>query len=461
MANYEILSPNKYDGSGGYKKSIVVVHTSEPGAYVKGKNPGTAEGLGNYLKSSSVKASYHVAVDRDGNTCRMVADNNRAWHAGNIGNNEGYSICAVGWSAWSREEWLSMPKMLDSMAVQVAAWCKKEGIPAQYVAPANLVKDVWGITGHGDVAKAWRETDHTDPGNGFPYDVLISKVNAILKPIPKETAIQAKRRTSSWLGDPVTTQEELPTPDGVGRYRYYTNGAIYQKIGFPSYAMSNEMVEKYKEIGYEASLAGYPKSDVFDLPDSVGRAQVFEGCSFYYYPNLGVKLIFGRIGAKWAEYEWERGILGYPESDPYTPSTGVGQVQKFHKSMILWTEKTDAHPVYGLIYEAYERNGFETDLGFPTSDESDTQDGKGRYQATEFGHLYWRRGAERAFAIDEIFMRVYKKLGFEVGVLGYPAGDRKDIDHNKSYQAFENGRVDIDHSTGKVTITVDGRAFEI
>lgn len=456
MANYEILSPNKYDGSGGYKKSIVVVHTSEPGAYVKGKNPGTAEGLGNYLKSSSVQASYHVAVDRDGNTCRMVADNNRAWHAGNIGNNEGYSICAVGWSAWSREEWLSMPKMLDSMAVQVAAWCKKEGIPAQYVAPANLVKDVWGITGHGDVAKAWRETDHTDPGNGFPYDVLISKVNAILKPIPKETAIQAKRRTSSWLGDPVTTQEELPTPDGVGRYREYANGMIYWTPTTGACALSSEMVTKYRDLGYETSYLKYPTSDVFEVDG--GRCQRFQGGSLYYNDvTKGVYEVYGRIGAEWANWNWEKGHLGLPVANPV--NMDVGAYQDYTSGKILWSNKTDAHAVYGMILNEFNNGGISK-WGFPLKAEGDSQDMRARYQNFEFATLYYRWGDDKAFGVKDRILKAYKLLGYEVGPLGFPASDEKELLAGGVRQSFEHGYIEVEPD-GDIVLFVNGEAVKL
>ena len=105
MSYSEVWSPNKNSGTGGFKKSIIVVHTSEPGPYARGKNPGTAIGLGRYISSPSVQASYHIMVDPNGDVCRSLVDEDRAWAAGGIANNEGYHICAVGWSAWSREEW--------------------------------------------------------------------------------------------------------------------------------------------------------------------------------------------------------------------------------------------------------------------------------------------------------------------------------------------------------------------
>lgn len=174
MTYIEIWSPNRYPGDGGYKKSIIVVHTNEAGPYGFHKFPGTAESLGLYLKRPDVQASYHKAVDRNGDVCRMLMDADRAWAAGNVGNNEGLHICALGWAAQSREEWLDFPQQLEQIGKEIAIWCKQEGIPADKLDSAQLVGGTWGVAGHGDVAQAWHDTDHTDPGAGFPYDFVLN-----------------------------------------------------------------------------------------------------------------------------------------------------------------------------------------------------------------------------------------------------------------------------------------------
>lgn len=173
MTYIEIWSPNKNGGDGGFKKSIIVVHTNEAGPYAYNKFPGTAESLGKYLARSDVQASYHLAVDRNADVCRMLVDEDRAWAAGGIANNEGYHICALGWSAQSREEWLEFPQQLEQIGREIAAWCRKDGIPADKLDAAQLKSGMPGVCGHGDTAQAWRQTDHTDPGEGFPYDYVL------------------------------------------------------------------------------------------------------------------------------------------------------------------------------------------------------------------------------------------------------------------------------------------------
>ena len=456
MAYVEIWSPNRNKGNGGFKKSIIVVHTSEPGQYAKGKNPGTAEGLGNYLKNPNIQASYHIAVDKNGDKCRMVSDTDRAWHAGGIGNNEGYSICAVGWSAWSRDEWLSMPNMLDSMAEEIAAWCKKEGIPARFVSSNELPKDVWGITGHWDTALAWRQTDHTDPGKNFPYDILLEKVNAILRPVPKETPIQTKRRLTPWLGDPITQQEDLTAPDGVGKFREYSNGMIYFTPKTGACALSPEMVDKYRSLGFETGSLGYPTSDVFDIKDG-GRCQRFQGANMYYHPKLQkVFLVYGRIGAEYASWEWENGFLGYPIEDPVN-CPGYSS-QKFDGGEILWSSKTDAHAVYGEILKEFN-NGRVERWGLPLKAEGATQDNKGRYQNYEFGTIYFKWGTDKAFGVKDKILKAYKLLGYEVGNIGFPASDEKEIVPGLVRQSFDHGYIQVNLSDGDTEIMIDGEVM--
>lgn len=460
MAYTEIWSPNKTTGSGGYKKSIIVVHTSEPGPYTPGKNPGTAAGLGNYLRNAAIEASYHTAHDRNGDRCRMVADSDRAWHAGSIANNEGYAMCAVGWSAWSRQEWLSMPKMLDDMAEQAAAWCKKDGIPPVFVSSKDLPNDVWGITGHKQTAEAWGQTDHTDPGNNFPYDVLLAKTKAILNPQPTETAIQAKRRTSPWLGAKTTAGEELATPDGIGRYTYYEHGAIYWTPETGACALSPEMVDKYKSVGYETGKLSYPTSDVFDLANEKGRAQRFKGGNVYWSQQYGAQIVLGRIGKRYAEWNWEQGFLGMPINEEYVTPDGVGREQDFQGGKIVWSQATDAHTVYGLILEKF-KDGHVNRWGYPKGEENDTQDMKGRYQNYEFSTIYYKWGTPAAYGVKDEFLDIYKRMGYEVGRLGFPISDEVEVPGGAYLQEFENGYVKIDRVTKEIDIHVDGTVVKV
>ncbi len=465
MAYTEIWSPNKYAGNGGYKKSIIVIHTSEPGPYAPGRNPGTAAGLGKYLSNSSVQASYHIEVDPNGDVCRSLSNSDRAWAAGDIGNNEGYHICAVGWSAWSRSEWLAMPKMLDSMAVEVANWCRIEGIPANYVPAKDLPNNVWGITTHHQTALAWRQTDHTDPGPNFPMDVFIDKVRAVLNggnpSAPVETAIQAKRRVSPWLGKRVIDKEEYPTPDGKGRFCDYENGMVYWHPATGAQALSNEMVDKYGTVGYETGFLGYPVNDVRELANGKGRAQAFQNGSIYFSEATGARIVNGAIGAKWAELGWEQGFLGMPETDEIKLPDGKGVLQKYQGGHMYYSPETGANAIVGIIWDRFTKEGYESALGYPVTSEIDTPSKPGKFQIFQFGHVYWKAGEEKAYAVSLDFMDIYAQLGYENGRLSFPVSNKELVEKNIWTQKFLGGSIQIDRDTKKTVIIIDGEEIAI
>ena len=49
-----------------------------------------------------------------------------------------------------------------------------------WVRAADLRAGKEGFTGHAQISEAWREVDHTDPGAGFPHDVVLSRAQQIV-----------------------------------------------------------------------------------------------------------------------------------------------------------------------------------------------------------------------------------------------------------------------------------------
>ncbi len=276
MTYIEIWSPNKYSGNGGYKKSIVVVHTNEAGPYGYHKFPGTAESLGLYLKRPDVQASYQKAVDRNGDVCRMVSDEDRAWAAGSIGNNEGLHICALGWSAQSREEWFDFPQQLDQIGKEIAQWCRDEGIPADKLDAAQLVDAKPGVAGHGDVAQAWHETDHTDPGQGFPYDYVLGVARRELG-IGEEEMGAGDEVVTQFMGPERKGWKELaPQRDQEGKAF-----SIFKFMnGLNANVESQTVVEALATLVFEATLRikAYRGNNVPQVPETVlGHAAAAHG----------------------------------------------------------------------------------------------------------------------------------------------------------------------------------------
>ncbi len=103
-----------------------------------------------------------------------------------------------------------------------------------------------------------------------------------------------------------------------------------------------------------------------------------------------------------------------------------GRAQNFTGGIIYWSPTTGAYEVHGAILDHYLTvGGPSSPLGLPTTDESPSADGVGRYNnfATG-GALYWSPtvGAHEVHgAIDG----KWGALGWEMGPQGYPPGHRR------------------------------------
>lgn len=152
---------------------LVVIHDMEAP-----EKSTTAEAVARYFAGlpASNKASAHVCVDND-SAVRCVDDNDRAWHAPGA-NADGLGLELAGYARQSRAQWLDAysEAVLRQAARITADWCKKYKIPVKRLSVAELKAGQKGIVGHRDVSAAYRQTDHTDPGPNFPWDVFLGMV---------------------------------------------------------------------------------------------------------------------------------------------------------------------------------------------------------------------------------------------------------------------------------------------
>lgn len=147
----------------------IFIHTTENSFNAR------AEDVANYqIRSES--GSYHRLVDRE----KILIENTDdwlTWSTGNYGNDIGLHLSFVAYAASTREQWLEEERnhgTLSRAAEQVAAWSKTHNIPLVEVDGAGLRAGRRGVSTH-NAARVWGNTDHTDPGSGFPMDVLLAK----------------------------------------------------------------------------------------------------------------------------------------------------------------------------------------------------------------------------------------------------------------------------------------------
>ncbi|HKB58355.1 MAG TPA: hypothetical protein VKC51_12285 [Lacunisphaera sp.] len=111
----------------------------------------------------------------------------------------------------------------------------------------------------------------------------MKKQPAIRKKSPALTPSQRKYpKVRTALGEPL--QEELPTADGLGRYRDFQRldgcrGSIHWHPMVGAFETHGEIRNRWAKLGFEKSFLGYPVSDETDLisqGEKIGRFSKFQ-----------------------------------------------------------------------------------------------------------------------------------------------------------------------------------------
>ena len=125
-----------------------------------------------------------------------------------------------------------------------------------------------------------------------------------------------------------------------------------------------------------------------DLGDGRGRARDYEHGSIYFTQQTGAHEVHGDIRVKWAQLRGHRSFLGYPTTDETGTPDGRGRFNHFEHGSIYWTPETGAHEVHGAIRDKWQSMGWErSKLWYPTTDEHDIPGGR----ASNFqgGEIQW------------------------------------------------------------------------
>nr|WP_239003485.1 hypothetical protein [Nocardia panacis] len=192
---------------------------------------------------------------------------------------------------------------------------------------------------------------------------------------------------SAAFGDP--TGPEAPAAAG-GRWQpFERNAAIYWQPDAGAHAVGGVIRDKWRELGSESGGLRYPVTDEQSTPGNSGRFSHFQGGSIYWSVGTAAHQIGGTIRDKWAALGWEGGPLGFPISDETAAQGGKGRYNLFPGGAIYWSPRTGAHAVWGAIRDNWALRGAENGTyGFPTSDEYDYQGGKA--QDFQGGRITWK-----------------------------------------------------------------------
>ena len=147
----------------------IVIHTTE-----SHDRAGRVDlnGVRNWFDNPESQASSHVIVDAEGLSVRCVPDSRKAWTVGKF-NSQTLNIELIGWAKTPRWQWLKRRRQLKKCAKYVAYWSKKYGIPIRMGAASFDAGHIHkrGVFGHYHLSGPG---GHWDPGQGFPFDRLLS-----------------------------------------------------------------------------------------------------------------------------------------------------------------------------------------------------------------------------------------------------------------------------------------------
>jgi len=143
------------------------------------------------------------------------------------------------------------------------------------------------------------------------------------------------------LGYPLT--DELPTPNGRGRFNHFQNGGIYWTPSTGAHAVLGAISSTYGLLGREDSFLGFPVTDELGTPNLQGRYNHFQGGSVYWSPATGAHSTMGAIRDLWGRLGWENSALGFPVTDEF--SIPGGRAQDFQYGSLRWTPAGGAYVV--------------------------------------------------------------------------------------------------------------------
>ncbi|WP_328856022.1 alpha/beta hydrolase-fold protein [Williamsia herbipolensis] len=240
------------------------------------------------------------------------------------------------------------------------------------------------------------------------------------------------------LGECLTPEYGVPG----GRAQDFRGGRVIWSASTGAHVVAGAIGGAYVAADGPGGYLGFPVSDELGTPDRKGRLNKFQRGYVYWTQATGAHPVTGAILADWGKSGYERGPLGYPTGDEVDTPNDKGRVQGFQIGAYYWTAATGAHSVQGEIIKKYAKTGYEGGyLGFPTSNEIGAVRG-GRFNRFEGGNIYWTP-AKGAFALPSgpVF-DAWATVGFEGGRLGYPISDQFQVTGGDRVN-FERGYIEV------------------
>lgn len=255
-------SPNAKSDDPLVKKQLFVIHTAECPMKV-----GYAASLTEWADGDSYnpRASWHRFVD-PATVALFVPLNLIAWHAAG-GNSRSIGYEQSGYASYTRDQWLVPDglRQMDILAQQIV----KDGLPAaglKWLTDAEVSavlkgnSTIVGLCTHEQVSRLSGRTSRTDPGRGYPKDVLLDFVKhyhpSTKVPPPVITPVPVKTR---WVRAHVESMQgylELPR-DGKWGPKTDARAQALRRVaysGLPHSTADVKIVQAIIDVKVDGSL---------------------------------------------------------------------------------------------------------------------------------------------------------------------------------------------------------------
>jgi hypothetical protein len=255
---------------------------------------------------------------------------------------------------------------------------------------------------------------------------------------------------NSVLGRPLN--DETPTNCGGGRYNTFEHGQITWSPHSGAHETHGAIHGEWGAVNYECGPLGFPTSDESPTRCGGGRYNRFDNGQISWSPHSGAHETHGMIHGEWGAIDYECGPLGFPTTDETPTRCGGGRYNRFDHGQISWSPHSGAHETHGSILGRWGQLDYECGpLGFPTSDETPTRCGGGRYNNFEGGEITYSPSAGTYETINGPIRAKWAELDYECGVLGFPRASQVTTG-NIIRQQFQGGLVRYDAATGQTTL---------
>jgi hypothetical protein len=259
---------------------------------------------------------------------------------------------------------------------------------------------------------------------------------------------------ASYLGTP----RDNVYPLAGGESQDFVGGSIFWSPATGAHAVHGAILARYETLGGPGGFLGFPVSD--QVPTGVGGGSYnkFADDGAIYWTGLTkASSVHGAILDHYLALGGPAGILGYPLSDEMGAAGGIGRYNRFSGgggAAVYWSPPTGAWSIHGKILAHYQGLGGPVGLlGYPTTDETATPDGRGRFNGfANDGAIYWT-AATGAWAVHGAIYNTWASMGWEAGPVGYPTSDEYAIPGGRRSN-FVAGRIAWTAATGATSVTL-------